>query len=296
MSKTTELILNPVGEYLPLLQETLKKRGLVPEMPIRSLPDLNHKLWGIKRKKVTLIAARPSIGKSALSMQIAYDLALGGKRVLVLSLEMTVEDMLERLFCYEYKINNQELMRGHYNKYAEKFELFSKEIKKLKLAFSDCIGKNWQEVDQILQTLDPKPDVVFIDHINAIKVAGNAKAAIDDYITNIVSIAKHQNIAMVLCCQINRDNQKDDDKTPQLHELKGSGNLEEAADIVMLLHWPHKYAKDGQPSSINKYVVIVGKNRNGPTGYVDLKFEPEYYRFSNPDVMEVKEVDVGRYR
>lgn len=289
--KTTALTLNPVSEYLPKLKEILQGRGDKPEMPVKSLPDLNHKIWGIKRKKVTLIAARPSVGKSAFAIQVAYDVALGLKRVLFLSLEMTVEDMLERLFCYEFKIDNQELMRGKYSKYTKQYEQFCQELGKLKFVFSDCIGKNWQEVDTLIKSLNPKPDVIFIDHINAIKVTGNQKVAIDDYINNMVEIAKHQNIAVVLCCQINRDNQKDDDKTPQLHELKGSGNLEEAADIVLLLHWPHKYAREGQSHAKNSYVVIVGKNRNGPTGYINIKFEPEYYRFSSLEKPIEVEID-----
>ena len=250
-------------------------------MPIKSLTELNEKLWGIKRQKITLIAARTSVGKSTFALQIAYDLALSGKRVLFLSLEMTVEDMLERLFCYENRINNQDLMRGKFSYYQEKFTRFSAEIKKLKFVFSDCIGKNWEEVDKLISNLTSKPDALFIDHINAIKIVGNGKEAIDGYLTNMVRIAKHQNIAMVLCCQINRDNQKDDDKTPQLHELKGSGNLEEMADIVILLHWPYKYAKEDQDISKNKYVVIVGKNRNGPTGYIDVNFIPEWYAFTD---------------
>lgn len=259
------------------------------------MPDLDFKIWGIKRQKMTLIAARTSVGKSAFALQIAYDLALQGKRILFLSLEMTVEDMLERLFCYEYKIDNQELMRGNYSIHKDKFKKFSDDIKRLKFVFSDCIGKSWGEVDEILNTLNPKPDAVFIDHINAIKISGNnAKSIIDDYIINIVRIAKHQNIAMVLCCQINRDNQKDDDKTPQLHELKGSGNLEESADIVIMLHWPFKYAKDGEKLNKNKYVIIVGKNRNGPTGYVNVHFTPEHYSFTDIDALPLEKEKINR--
>lgn len=291
--KTLELTLRPVGSYLPNLKEILQNRGQKPEMPITSLPELNKKLWGIKRRKLMIIAARPSIGKSAFALQIAYDLALGQKRVLFLSLEMTVEDMLERLFCYEFKIDNQELMRGKYKQYAEKFDQFYCDMKKLKFVFSDCIGKNWQEVSNLLQGLNVKPDVIIIDHINAIRVAGNtnAKNVIDDYITNMVEIAKHQNIAVILCCQINRDNQKDDDKIPQIHELKGSGNLEEAADMILLLHWPFKYAKGERRADKNKYMVIVGKNRNGPTGFIDLHFTPEHYAFEDEPPTEIEQLN-----
>lgn len=274
--------LRPLSDYLPTVKDILKSRGNRPEMPLTTMPGLDSKLWGIKRRKLTIIAARPSIGKSSFTLQIAYDLASQGKNVLFLSLEMTVEDMLERLFVHKYKIDNQELMRGRFTSYVDKFESFSRHVETLSLCLVDGIGKNWQEVDETLKSFEVKPDVVFIDHINAIKSTGkNAKADIDEYILNIYTIAKRDNVAMILCCQINRDNQKDDDKTPQLHELKGSGNLEEMADIVILLHWPFKYKKETELMNRTKYHVIVAKNRNGPTGYVDICFKPEFYLFSD---------------
>lgn len=251
-------------------------------MPISSLSDLNHMIWGLPKGKLTVIAARTSVGKSAFALQLAYDLALKGKRVLFLSLEMTVEDMLERLFCYEYRINNRHLVRGQFGAYEGKFDRFAQDVDRLNLAITDCIGFHWSEVEQILNDLTVKPDAIFIDHINAIKTDGqNAKRAIDDYLINILRLTKHNAISMNICCQINRDNQKDDDKTPQLHELKGTGNLEEMADRVVMLHWPKRYERQGESIPKNKYIVIVGKNRGGPTGYINVHFEPEYGAFSN---------------
>lgn len=276
--------LYPVSEYFPGLKANLEARATVPEMPINSIPSLNEKLWGLRRRKFYIIAARPSIGKSAFSLQIAYDMAMQGKSVLVLSLEMTVEDMLERLFCYEYKIDNQQLDRGNFKAHAEDFDAFCDKLRSTRLVLSDQIGKEWEEIDVVMNNLSVKPDIIIIDHLNAIKSSGfNAKADIDQYIINLNTMGKKHNMVMILCCQINRDNQKDDDKTPQLHELKGSGNLEEMADIVMMLHWPYKYKKP-KDNNIRKqdFVVIIGKNRNGPTGFVDLNFRPEHYTYSDP--------------
>lgn len=275
--------LYPVSEYLVRLQDNMEARTVNPDMPIMSIKQLNDKLWGFHRRKFYIIAARPSIGKSAFSLQLAYDQAMQGKRVLVLSLEMTVEDMLERLFCYEYKINNQELMRGNFKVYAEDFSKFCAKLRDSKMVFSDCIGRSFEEVEEVLEQMTIKPDIIFIDHLNAIKSAGfNPKGEIDAYILNICTLAKRHNLAMVLACQINRDNQKDDDKTPQLHELKGSGNLEEMADVVLMLHWPFKYKRDNSTKiKKSQYLVIIGKNRNGPTGFVDLNFIPEHYAYTD---------------
>lgn len=280
---TTAKTLYPVSEYLSRLQENMEARTTLADMPILSLPLLNNKLWGFQKRKFYIIAARPSIGKSAFALQLAYDLAMQNKRVLFLSLEMTVEDMLERLFCYEYKIDNQELQRGNFKAHTLEFDAFCQKMINSKLVFSDCIGRDWEEIEQILNHMTVKPEIIFIDHLNAIKSSGfNPKAEIDMYILNLCTMAKKNNLAVVLCCQINRDNQKDDDKTPQLHELKGSGNLEEMADVVIMLHWPFKYKKDTDlKTRKSHYVVLIGKNRNGPTGFINLTFKPEHYTYKD---------------
>lgn len=238
-------------------------------------------LWGIQRGKVVIIAARPSVGKSAFAVQLGRDVALQGKKVMFLSIEMTVSDITERLFCNSQKVNNADLLRGKHEKYEPFLGAFESELKSIKFVISDCIGHNWQDIDELLKSLVELPDVIIIDHINAIKSNGkNTKEGIDDYLTNIVEITKHKNICTIICCQINRDNQKDNDKTPQLHELKGSGNLEEAADVVIMLHWPWRYNQDNM-DIFNKYQLIIGKNRNGMTGYLDIFYKPENYLFAD---------------
>lgn len=279
MSADLNLNLNPLFKHFKPLRDNFNMRTEEPELPIRSLPVLNRKIWGIHKRKMTLIAARPSIGKSSIALQIAYDLAKQGKKIVFLSLEMTAEDILERLFCHEYKIDNQELLKGNFKIYENDFNKFEARMRTIPFSISDCIGRSWTEIDSVINHLSVKPDAIFIDHLNAIRVGRNAKTDIDDYILNMYTLAKTKNIALVICCQINRDNQKDDDKTPQLHELKGSGNLEEMADIIIMLHWPFKYAKKDQTIDRSKYFFIVGKNRNGLTGFVDIYFKPETYSY-----------------
>lgn len=274
--------LKPGFDYLEEAEIEYLQRGLKPELAITSIPKLNDTLWGIPKSQLTLIAGRPSMGKSALAAQLAYDLAKQGKKVVFLSLEMRVINIIERLFAKEKTILSQDIQRGRFNQHKDKWVEFMREFSKLKISFSDAIGKTWEEIDQILTHLTVKPDAIFIDHINAIKTTGrNTKADIDNYIINMYSLAKHHNLAMVICCQINRDNQKDDDKTPQIHELKGSGNLEELSDNILMVHWPFKYQKEGQNIPKNKYLIIIGKNRMGETGYINVAFRPEYYQFTD---------------
>lgn len=275
--------LKSLDNYLPKLKTNLAARGIKPDMPIQCIPQLNECIWGFQRRKFYVIAARPSIGKSGFSLECAYDQAMQGKRVLVLSLEMTVEDILERLFCHACGVNNQEVLRGGFNKYSEAFDKFCNHLNTIQLVISDCIGKDFLEIEDILKTMSIKPDFILIDHLNAIKQSGyNNKLEIDNYINYLNELPKKHNLVLVLCCQINRVGQDDKDKTPKLHDLKGSGNIEEAADVVMLLHWPFKY-KSAKDTKIRQsdFWVIVGKNRNGPTGYINLTVYPETYTYKD---------------
>lgn len=256
-------------------------RGKDPEIKISSIPSLNNMLWGVQRGKIILIAARPSIGKSAFSVQMAVTIATQGFKVMFLSLEMSSKDIIERMFCNVMKVNNKDVARGRKEQYEHLIEPFRSKLTHIPFAISDCIGKDWQEITNILEKMENKPDVIFIDHLNAIRTPGiNAKQVIDDYLEGIKEIASHHNITFVMACQINRDNQKDDDKTPQLHELKGTGKLEEIADQVIMLHWPWKYDQNNDNIK-NDLVLIVGKNRGGETGIWNINYRPEFYLYSD---------------
>lgn len=284
--------LHPLSSYRKQIKKNLSARGNAPELPILSIPELNDKLWGFQRGKFYIIAARPSIGKSAFSLQIAYDQALQGKRVLFLSLEMTIEDMVERLFCHACNVNNTEVLRGGFSKYEQAFEDFYNKLESLQFVLSDCIGKETEEIEAMIAKMSIKPDVIVVDHLNAIKSSGfNTKLDIDAYVDYLRTMTKKNNLVTILCCQINRIGQDDKDKTPKLHDLKGSGNLEEAADIVILLHWPFKY-KTAKDTKIRRsdFMAIVGKNRNGPTGYIKLSVNPETYTYKDAYLPEPETV------
>lgn len=258
------------------LLEELKRRKDTPELGLESLPILNKKIWGIRRGRLTLIAARTSQGKSAFSLQIGYDLAQQGHEVLFLSLEMTNCEMVERLFCNACHINNYDLLTGKYLIYQNDYEQFLKELKDMPFIFSDCIGKTWREIDSLLTKMTKCPKVIILDYIQAVKDA--QKEYLDDYIKNIREVAIRHNVAVILCSQINRTSQDSKDKQPGLHQLKGTGVLEEQADVAILLHWPYKY-DNTKPKG--EYHLLVEKNRSGATGYIKLKYSPEFYSFED---------------
>ena len=294
MRKQSISDLVPLPLAIDSLEKELKDRGEYPDLPLKTMPDLNLKLWGIHKRKLCVIGARTSNGKSVMAINIAYDIATQGKNVLFLSLEMPIYKIIERLFCLDQEVNNIELLKNGYNKNEEirrKFLDFRDKYDKAKMVISDCIGKDWNFVDEALTKFKVKPDLIVLDHIQEIRGSGQQKSAIDEHISKMRESAIRNNFALVVCSQVNRIAQTDkEDKEPQLHHLKATGFLEEAADQCLLLHWPWHYDNEKVK---NEILINVAKNRDGMTGRIKMSFTPEYYRIRDFAKTEQKEKEVN---
>ena len=288
-----------VRHNLAKTETMLLARGDSPEIKITSLTELNSKIWGLHRKKLTLIAARTSNGKSALASQLAWDIASQGFNVLFLSLEMYEEDMIERMFCQIMRVNNMDLLTGKFKeKYQNEWETFTQKLDIMSLVITEQLGRSWGEVHEYLFQMSVKPDVVFIDHVQEARDAGNSnqKAVIEEYLKKLRIMAIEYNFAAVVLSQVNRASQEDDHREPQLHHLKGTGYLEEGADVILLLHWPYYYSK--KKGENNRFIIRVAKNRNGRTGWIDVSYTPEWYLFQDyvpkqPELVKPAQKDIN---
>lgn len=232
-----------------------------------------------------LIGARASNGKSTFAINIAVDLASQGKRVMFLSLEMPKEKIIERIFCLCSRVDNIELLTGGYvknNEIKKKYQKFKDSMSKWEILIGDCIGRDWAWLEQyVFKNLKDSPDCVIIDHVQEIRGGQSKKESIDEYISKMREMAVRYNFALILCSQVNRTAADEKGKEPQLHQLKGTGYLEEAADQVILLHWPFHYATDGKKVNKEEYTLNVAKNRDGMTGFIKMKYFPEYYHIAD---------------
>lgn len=270
----------PIRHLLESVGKALADRGQSPELPLQTLPLLNRKIWGIQSKRLYVLGARTSQGKSSLALQIAWDLSLQKYQVLFLSLEMTNEEMIERLFCLSQRVNNLDLLMGKFSNYRNQWERFKEEVNSSPyLLLCDGMGKSWEDIDLLIQNLTPKPRVIILDYIQCIKASTIEKReVIDEYIRHFREMAIEHNFAAILCSQVNRASVETTSKEPSLNHLKGTGFLEEHADKVLLLHYPYFY---DDTLNQNEYKLLVAKNRNGRTGYVDIRFKPEFYLFED---------------
>jgi len=296
IEQTRELRTKYLVEHSEAGNARIMERKGEPELALLSMPSLSRSIWGLRKGRLTIVAARPSQGKSAFALQIATDLSLQGKTVAFLSLEMDAEELYERVVCNHYKLNNMDLLHGKTDEYVKAHGKFLDEFKNVPFIISDAVGWEWQEVAQFVEDIAVKPDVIIVDYIQAIKKHNMMERGVfDEYIRRVREIAVKNNIAFILLSQINRASQDLKDKAPRLHQLKGSGFLEEHADVVMLLHWGYKYNKQAR---INSFQLFIEKNRNGPTGIVNLEFYPEWYRFEDEQVekfsLVIKELNEGQ--
>jgi replicative DNA helicase len=252
--------------------------GMVPSgFPIL---DENHLNGGFKRGHFIIIAARPSVGKTALADAIGLNAARSGKHVVVFSLEMSREEWLKRSACSIGSVDAGNHTKGRLTEDEEqRFSNALASIKALPLFIDDGTDLTTDTMRTALRVKQPRADLVIIDYLQLIRMKGDRYEAVSEVSRSIKLLAKELQIPFVVLCQLNRQAASDGngkaDKIPQVHHLKESGSLEQDADIVMLLY-------PGNVMSVEHRMVhlAVGKNRHGPIGRVDLKFESQFTRFT----------------
>ncbi|HOW60060.1 MAG TPA: DnaB-like helicase C-terminal domain-containing protein [Candidatus Omnitrophota bacterium] len=290
MIKRTPIIENPATIFARVIQK-IQKRTEKPEFPF-GITQLDEMTNGLTRERVSIIAARPSEGKTSFGLQAAYKLADAGHPVVYVSLEDDREQLMEKLFCNICEIKNTELKKGFKPEYEPKREIAEKIFEKLTLLPIDNFGYNFEEVAQLVREVKPKPEVVFIDYIQMIdsEKDGSRWESISEFIRGFKKFSLEEKIATVILSQINRMGA--DEGRPSLHHLKQCGTLEEVADLALILHYPMRYgassfdydAKRGRgiEKAPKDYIEIqVEKNKSGPTGIVPAKFIGPHYRFED---------------
>ena len=269
----------------------IKVRSELPEFPfgLSRLDEITH---GLSRERVSIIAARTSEGKTSFAAQTAFKLADAEHTVAYISLEDDREQIIEKLFCNVCEIDNSELKKG-FNPLFESRKVTAERIfENLKLLTLDGFGYNFNEFKTLVQSVQPKPDVVFLDYIQMMDSAYKESRwdAISEYIRNLKKFSLEEKIATVVLSQVNRIGAEA--TRPGLHHLKQAGTLEEVADLVMILYYPFRYGDSsfdydrksgrGMEYAPHNYIEIqVKKNKTGRTGIVPVRFLGQHYRFED---------------
>ena len=278
-----------LSDFMPRIRVRLESRGERPEMPVVFSKGLNSILWGIQKKKLYVIAGRTSQGKSAMCCQMAHDLIKQGKRVLFCTLEMDIDTVGERMFSLERNINNTELIKGAFGKSPEikiQYNEFANAEHHKNLLITEY-GKTPAQLKTLIDNIPGKIDVLIIDHLHHIKKSEKVKLEIEQFILHLCDEMKKRDFAVVVAAQLNRM-ALNDEAEPDISHLKESGFIEEAADVVALIYWPFKSGHlSKKPTSLTEeefkklIIVKVDKNRGGFCGRTYMKYEGEFYKFSD---------------
>ncbi len=276
-----------VRNALSKIEQASRQTGNVTGVPTGFI-DLDYQTAGLQPSDLVLIAARPSMGKTAFALNIAQYVAFRKNLcVAVFSLEMSKEQLVNRLFSLESRLDAQKLRTGNLADYEwEKLIEGAGIIGQSKLIIDDTPSISVSELRSKCRKYkqDQGLSMVIIDYLQLMTVGGGSmqrsrQQEISDISRSLKAIAREMNVPVVALSQLNRGVEQRDDKRPMLSDLRDSGAIEQDADVVMFIYRDDYYNKDTEKKNISE--IIIAKQRNGPVGTVNLAWLPEYTMFGN---------------
>lgn len=287
LSSSAELVNNIFFE--------LKTKSLNPKLSglTSGFYDLDSLTQGFQKSDLIIIAGRPSIGKTAFSLNIASNLIKSSKLpVLFFSLEMSKEQIMYRLLSMETNINQIRLKSGKlYQNDWIKLNKMIKIISKFPLFIDDTFNLSIQDIRSKIKTILFEQNELGLVIIDYIQLMQNSKLKTENRVQelsqitrSLKTIAREFNIPIIGLSQLSRNVENRVDKKPILSDLRESGSIEQDADLVLMLY-KNSSDNQSQPNSQTSQSIelIVAKQRNGPTGTVKLKFNEEQTKFYNQD-------------
>ena len=253
--------------------------------------DLDYKTTGFQPSDLILLAARPSMGKTALALNIALHVAaVERKHVAIFSLEMSKEQLVKRLLSQESHVDSQKLRTGNlqdneWTALIEGGEIVGKSL----LEIDDTPGITVSELRSKCRKLQMEKglDMIIIDYLQLMsgsKKAESRQNEVSEISRSLKAIARELSVPILALSQLNRKAEERSDHRPQLSDLRESGAIEQDADVVMFID-----RERNETEEANKATVIIAKQRNGPIGDVNLMWLPKYTQFRDMDRSLVKE-------
>ena len=262
-----------------------RNKGSVTGIPTGFL-DLDYRTAGMQPSDLVLIAARPSMGKTAFVLNIAQHVAFKqNKHVAIFSLEMSKEQLVNRMFSLESNIDAQNLRTGQLN--DEEWERLIESagvIGKSNLYIDDTPGISISELRSKCRKLKLEKglDMIIIDYLQLMSGSGRSESRqqeISDISRSLKGIARELSVPVLALSQLSRAVEQRPDHRPMMSDLRESGAIEQDADVVMFIYRDDYYNHDSEKKGVSE--IIIAKQRNGPIGTVELAWLPKYTKFAN---------------
>ncbi len=248
--------------------------------------DLDYRTAGMQPSDLVLIAARPSMGKTAFALNIAEYVAFrANQTVAIFSLEMSKEQLVNRLFSLESRVDAQKLRTGGLDDNDwEKLIESAAVIGKSNLIIDDTPGISVSELRSKCRKykLEHNLQMVIIDYLQLMSANGkndSRQQEISEISRSLKAIARELQVPVLALSQLSRAPEQRPDHRPMLSDLRESGAIEQDADVVMFIYRDEYYNKDTELKNISE--IIIAKQRNGSIGTVNLVWLPEYTKFAN---------------
>jgi replicative DNA helicase len=255
--------------------------------------DLDKMITGLNKSDLIILGARPGMGKTSFALNIARNVAVNaGKTVCFFSLEMTRDQLAQRMLSSEAGIKSEKLRTGELD--ADEWTRLAQagdNLSKANIYFDETSAITVPEMKAKLRRMK-KVDLVIIDYLGLMKSAKateNRVQEVSEITRNLKIMAKELKVPVIACAQLSRGTEtKGKSHKPALSDLRESGSIEQDADIVLFLYRDTYYdsekADDEDRSDPNKAECIVAKNRHGEIGTIDMHWDGQFTRFTSVDV------------
>ncbi len=248
-------------------------------------PELDNELAGLQPSELIILAARPSMGKTALALNIAENVAMRkNKPVAIFSLEMSKESLLVRLLASRARVDAHKFRTGHISR--DDWTSITNALNDLGEApiwIDDSASITVMEIGAKARRLarDKGLSFVVVDYLQLIAARGrfgNRNEEVSSISRSLKGLAKELKVPVMVLSQLTRAPERDD-RDPQLADLRESGAIEQDADVVLFISRPDFYNREAPEEKRNETKLIIGKQRNGPTGMIRFVFNSHYTRF-----------------
>lgn len=283
------------GDFVPIrqvvmnamdkIEKAAKNKGAVTGIPT-GFVDLDYRTAGMQPSDLVLIAARPSMGKTAFVLNIAEHVAFRqNKTVAIFSLEMSKEQLVNRLFSLESKVDSQHIRTGQLSDQEwEKLIESAGVIGKSNLIIDDTPGISIAELRSKCRKykLEHNLSMIIIDYLQLMSGSGRTDSRqqeISDISRSLKAVARELSVPVLALSQLSRAVEQRPDHRPMLSDLRESGAIEQDADVVMFIYRDDYYNHDTDKKDVAE--IIIAKQRNGPIGTIELAWLPNYTKFAN---------------
>lgn len=272
-------------EIFRIIEDRFRNKGKINGV-LTGFVDLDRLCCGLQPGDLIIVAGRPAMGKTSLGMTVAHQAAMNNRvPTAVFSLEMSKAQLVQRMLCSEAMVDMQKVRSGNlsetdWNKMTEA----AARLAGIPLYIDDSPGLPVRQVRAKARRLKAEKGLglIVIDYLQLMQGAArseNRQQEIADISRSLKALAKDLEVPVIALAQLSRSVEQRDKKRPIMSDLRESGSLEQDADIVMFIYREEYYKPDTEKRGIAE--IIVAKQRNGPTGTVELAFLKEYTRFMN---------------